>query len=73
MINLVDLVGYTAPRFSQKGGLVCALLRRGPVSPNTVPGKKKKVCVLGMGCGRHGSASELNFRPFGARAGAFRG
>ena len=40
MINLVDLVGYTAPRFSQKGGLVCALLRRGPVSPNTVPGKK---------------------------------
>ena len=35
--------------------------------------RKKKVSVLGMGCGRHGSASEWNFRPSGASVGAFRG
>ena len=72
MINLVDLVGYIPPRFSQNGGLGCPLLRRGPVSPNTVPPQKEEnMCVLGMGCGRYDSASELNVRPFGASAGAF--
>ena len=71
-IHLVDFAGYTPQRFSQKRGLGCPLHRRGPVVPNTVP-EKRKVCVLGMGCGRHGSASELNFRPFGVSAGTFRG
>ena len=32
--------GYIPPRCSQKGGLCCPLVRRGPVSPNTVPAKK---------------------------------
>ena len=31
------------------------------------------VYVLGMGCGCHASVSELNFNPFGASAGTFRG
>ena len=60
--------------FWSKGGLGCSLLRRGSVSPNTVPEKEKtKVCVLGMGCGHHGSVSELNSEPFGASASTFRG
>ena len=46
----------------------CPLLRRGPVRPKNVLGKKKKtVCVLGMGCGRLASASELHSRQLGER------
>ena len=75
MINVVDFVGYSSRHFSQKGGLDCALLRRGPVSPNIVPEKKRtKVCALGMGCGCHASAFlKLKIRLFGASAGTFRG
>ena len=35
------------------------LVRGGPVSPKNV--RKKKVCVLGKGCGHLASASELKF------------
>ena len=71
-INVVDFEGYKPTRFSQEGGLGCPLLGRGPASPNTVP-EKKKMCVLGLDCGRHGSASEFYFWKFGASAGTFRG
>ena len=49
-------------------------MRRGPVSPNDVLGKKKKkVCVLAKVCGQLASASELNSGQSGARAGTSRG
>ena len=66
---------YNPPRFSQKGGPGCppSLLRRGPVCPNTVPDKKKEGVRARHGCGCHASVAELNFRPFGASAGTFRG
>ena len=58
---------YIPSRFSSTGGLCCPLLRPGPVSPSTVPEKiQKMVCVLDMDCECHASASESNFRPFGA-------
>ena len=47
-------------------------MRRDPVSPNNVLGKKK-VGVLGNVCVRLASASELNLWQSEARAGASRG
>ena len=81
MTHLVDLVaytpppfslkgGYNPPPFSLKGGLCRFLLRRGPVSPSAVPRKHQiKVCVLGMGCGCPASASKLNFGRLGQARG----
>ena len=48
-------------------------MRRGPVSSNSMLEKKKKVCVLGKGCGHLASASDLILGLFGARGGASRG
>ena len=60
------------PRCGQKGGYLRLLLRRSLDSPINVLEKKgkKKVCVLGMGCGHLASASELNLGQVGARGGA---
>ncbi|CAN0477014.1 unnamed protein product [Laminaria digitata] len=41
-INLVELRGHTPPNCSQKGGLLCTLLRHGATSRNTVPEKRKR-------------------------------
>ena len=72
-INFADLRGHTPPTCGQKGRSVRPLVRRGPVSPNNVFEKRRKVCVLGKGCGHLTSASELNLGQFGARGGASRG
>ena len=45
----------------------------GPLAPTTCPPPKKKVRVLGMGCGHLASASELNLKQVGARGSASRG
>ena len=67
--------GAYPPTCGQKGGSPRPLLRRGPASPNNVlEKKKKKVCMLGEGCGRlANSASELDLGQVGARGGASRG
>ena len=65
--------GHTPPTRGQKGGSLRPLVRRGPVSPNNVLEKKKKVHVLGKVCGHLASASELNLGQSGVHAGASRG
>ena len=65
--------GHTPATCGQKGGSFCPLQRRGPGRPKNVLGRKKiTVCVLGMGCGRLASASELHLRQVGARGNACR-
>lgn len=45
-------------QIDQHEGSLCALHRCGQASPNNVPEEEnKKMCVLGMGCGRRASAS----------------
>ena len=41
-IKSVELRGHTPPNCSQKGGLLCTLLRHGATSRNTVPEKGKR-------------------------------
>ena len=65
--------GTYPPICGQKGVSVRPLVRRGPVSLNSVLEKKKRVCVLGKVCGHLASASELNLGQSGARSGASRG
>ena len=62
------------PNMWSKGGIPKTLRApRGPVSPNNVLEKKRKVCVLDKVCRHLASASELNSGQSGARAGASRG
>lgn len=54
----------------QKGVYIDIIQRRGTVIANNVPETRNKlVSMLCMGCGRHTSASELNLRQVGVRAG----
>ena len=67
-------VAYPPPQHVQQGSRK-PLVRRGRVRPNNVleKRKKKKVCVLGKGCGRLAGSSKLKLAQIGERGGTTRG
>ena len=67
------IAGTYPPNCSRNGVSLCTLLRHRAVSPNHVQEKKEEMRVLGTGCGRLASASELDLRQAGAHAGTCRG
>ena len=72
-IHLVDYVGYTPPRFSQKGGPGSPSFAAAPFAPMPCPKKKRKYVRARHGLRVSCQRVMIKFRPFGASAGTFRG